>query len=194
MVQRGVFNSILLTALATMVLWGCENDPAEIEAMTRDSKEVEEAKGIKATFSQSGILKAILEAPLMYRVRGDTIYTEFPETLLVTFYNELGQQESVVSAHYARYLEMYRKVYLRDSVVVYNVKGDTLYADDLWWDQDQEIFYTERPVRIRSITQQLDGTGITAKSDFSKYTIHNPKGPVAIPEEIDPEGGQQPPQ
>jgi LPS export ABC transporter protein LptC len=179
---------ILKFLLVAGMLWlgACENDPAEIEAYTRESKEVEEAKDIKANFSQSGIMKAILEAPLMYRVKGDTIYTEFPKSILVTFYSDSGQVENIVKAKYARYYDLLRKVYMSDSVVVFNMKGDTLYAQDLWWDQNQELFFSEKPVKIRTIQQRLKGTGITAKSDFSKYTIHNPEGDVAIPAEVNP--------
>lgn len=167
-------------------LYSCENDPTEVNAFTKEVKEVEEARDIKANFSQSGKMKAILEAPIMYRVKADTVYTEFPKSVFVTFYNDSGTVDNIVKAKYARYFDLLRKVYMTDSVVVYNTKGDTLYAQDLWWDQNKELFYSENPVRIRTITQKLKGTGITAKSDFSKYTIHNPEGDVAIPEDINP--------
>jgi LPS export ABC transporter protein LptC len=121
----------------------------------------------------------------MFRVRADTIYTEFPESIHVTFYNETGAIDNIVKARYAKYYEMLRKVYMRDSVVVYNTT-DTLYAKDMWWDQNEEIFYSTNPVRVRTVSQKLNGTGITAKSDFSKYSIQNPVGDVAIPEEINP--------
>jgi LPS export ABC transporter protein LptC len=166
-------------------LLSCENDPAEIEAMRMNSKEIEEGRGIEATFSQSGKLKAILKAPLMYRVKSDTIYTEFPNSIYVTFYNEQGGIDNILRANYAQYLELLNKVYLRDSVVVYNTT-DTLYAEDLWWDQNTELFYTYRPVRVKTPTQNLIGTGITAKSDFTKYSIIDPKGDVAIPDNINP--------
>lgn len=166
-------------------LFSCENDPAEIEAMRMNSKEIEEGRGIEATFSQSGKLKAILKAPLMYRVKSDTFFTEFPKSIFVTFYNEQGGIDNILSANYAKYLEQLNKVYLRDSVVVYNAT-DTLYAEDLWWDQNTELFYTYRPVKVRTPTQKLTGTGITAKSDFTKYSIIDPKGDVAIPDDINP--------
>ena len=171
--------------LSSIGLTSCENDPAEVEAYRRITRETEEARNISATFSQSGNLKAILEAPLMYRIKGDTIKTEFPESVHVTFYDTSGSIESIVRSDFAEYLEFLRKVYMRDSVVVYNMKGDTLFAEDMWWDQDQEIFYSNNPVRIRTLTQKLRGTGIRAKADFSKYTIENPVGDVAIPEDID---------
>lgn len=171
----------LLLALACS---SCENDPAEVDALTKPALEVEEAGNITGTLSQGGLLKAILKAPQMLRVKGDTLYTEFPESIHVDFYNEQGVLESTVQARYARYFELLRKVYLRDSVVVYNTQGDTLFAEDLWWDQNREIFYSDRNVRVVQPTQQLTGTGITATADFSKQTIRDPRGPVALPPEF----------
>ena len=56
----------------------------------------------------------------------------------------------------------------------------------LWWDQNANIFYTEKVVRIRTKTQQLDGTGLWALANFSKYTIKNTTGIVGIPESVKP--------
>lgn len=169
------------------LILACENDPEEVVAMTKPSRDIEEAKNIKAIYSQSGNLSAILEAPLMYRVKDDTIYTEFPESVKVTFYKDSsGIVESVIEGNYAKYYEMLRKIYIRDSVIVINISGDTLYAQDLWWDQNQEIFYSLNPVRVRTLTQKLDGTGIQAKADFSNYNISNPRGVVAMPSDINP--------
>ena len=40
------------------------------------------------------------------------------------------------------------KVYLKDCVVVINIlKGDTLRCQELWWDQNTQKFYTNKPAR-----------------------------------------------
>lgn len=160
---------------------GCENNPEEINALTRKVVEVEEGKDIRALFSQAGNRKAYLTAPYMRRVKADTLYAEFPQSIHVDFYNEQQQLQNVVTARYARYFESLAKVFLRDSVVVYNMNGDTLRCKTLWWNQNEELFYTSDTVVIHTITQQLCGTGFRAKSDFSKYTIDNTVGTVLMP-------------
>jgi LPS export ABC transporter protein LptC len=183
--QLSRFSFFGLCLAACGLILACENDPEEVVAMTKPSRDIEEAKNIKAIYSQSGNLTAILEAPIMYRVKDDTIYTEFPESVKVTFYKDSsGIVESVIQGNYAKYYELLSKVYIKDSVVVINISGDTLYAQDLWWDQNQEIFYSLNPVRVRTLTQKLDGTGIQAKADFSNYNISNPRGVVALPTDI----------
>jgi len=174
---------IVLGAILALSATGCENNPQEITALTKKVVEVEEGKNIKGIFSQSANLKAYLSAPLMKRVKADTLYVEFPASIHVDFYNETRQLQNVVNAKYARYFESMGKVFLRDSVVVYNTTGDTLYCKTLWWDQAQEIFYTYDYVIVKTIPQQLRGVGFRAKSDFSKYTIRKVVGTVLMPGE-----------
>jgi hypothetical protein len=88
-----------------------------------------------------------------------------------------------VTAKYACYFQSLGKVLLKDSVVVYNMTGDTLYCKTLWWDQVQQEFYTADSVVVRTITQTIDGTSFWAKSDFSKWTINNPVGSILLPGE-----------
>jgi LPS export ABC transporter protein LptC len=175
--------ALILAVTSALLAAACENDPQEVDALSRKVIEVEEGKNIEAIFSQSASLKAILKAPLMNRVKDDTLYVEFPKSLYVEFFDEEEKLQNVVKARYARYFESQGLVFLRDSVMVYNIAGDTLHCKTLWWNQSQEIFYTDDSVVINTPMQQLRGTGFWAKSDFTKYTIRNTIGTVVIPEE-----------
>lgn len=173
----------LIICSAIVIATACENNVQEVTALTRKVQEVEEGKNIKAIFSRSANLAAYLTAPTMQRVKGDTQYVDFPNTIHVDFYNDLRVLQNVVTAKFARYYEGLNKVFLKDSVVVYNMVGDTLLCQTLWWNQTEELFYTDDSVYIRSLTRNLRGTGFRSKSDFSKYTIDNVMGPVLLPGE-----------
>ena len=169
----------ILAALFTgcFFLTGCENDIHVVQDLGRKKIGVEEARGIQSYLSMGGILKAKLRAPLMLTTETDTPKIEFPNTLHVDFYNDSTQIESQLFAKYGRYLQNENKVYLRDSVVVFNIKHDTLRTSELYWDQNREIFYTDKEVFIHQHNpgQYIDGVGLTAKQDFSSYTITNIK-------------------
>ena len=173
----------LILCSAVVTTMACENNVQEVTALTRKVQEVEEGKNIKGLFSRSGNLSAYLTAPRMQRVKGDTPYVDFPQTIHVDFYNNNRQLESVVTAKFARYYEGLNQVFLKDSVVVYNMSGDTLLCQTLWWHQAEELFFTKDSVYIHGLTRNLRGTGFRAKSDFSKYTIDNVAGPVQLPAE-----------
>ncbi|HNK27423.1 MAG TPA: LPS export ABC transporter periplasmic protein LptC, partial [Ferruginibacter sp.] len=83
--------------------------------------------------------------------------------------------DSRLDARYGKYLETESKVFLKDSVVVINVLGDTLYCQELWWDRNRKgsEFFTDKPVRIRRKLQIIDGTGMEARQDFKEWVIRN---------------------
>lgn len=144
---------------------------------------VEEARNIESYLSQDGRLKAKLTAPLMLRVMADTLYIEFPETLHSDFYDDSGKVETWLDAKYGKYFENLNKVYLRDSVVVINVKGDTLRSPDLWWDQSARIFYTDSPATYFGVNRRIYGDkGLVATQDLNSITFKRPTGTVRVPE------------
>ena len=133
------FQSLLIFSF--VFIFGCENDKKVIDEWTRNVVLNEEAINIETYFSQKGVMKAKLKAPLMIRVpKIDSPYVEFPKKLHVDFYNDSIVIESWLDSKYGKYFENQNKVYLKDSVVVITDKGDTLKAHDLWWDQNAKLF------------------------------------------------------
>lgn len=163
-------------------LWGCENSDKAIQEWTETKVLAEEAHNINTLFSQNGRMRARLTAPLMLRYTTDTVYVEFPRSLHVDFYDSTGKKESEVSALYGKYFETTNRVYLRDSVVVANVQGDTLRCPDLWWNQSTGKFYTDKMVRVKTSDQQVNGgRGLEADQDLTNITIFETTGVIAAP-------------
>lgn len=153
----------------------------QITDLSKKVEQVEEARGVRSLFSQSGRLKAILQAPLMLRHLGDSVVIEFPTTLHVDFYDSLNKIESYLDARYARYVENRSLVLLRDSVRVINRQGDTLKTQELWWDQNARKFYTDSLVRIVQKDKRINGgKGLEAGQDMSWYLIKEPVGTVLV--------------
>jgi len=161
-------------------IYGCENDPKVIDALTREVKDVEEGRNIEAYLSQEGMMKAKLTAPIMFReLKADTPHVEFPRALHVDFYNDSAQVETWLDCKYGKYFETLDKVYLRDSVIVINIKGDTLRSPDLWWDQKSKMFYTDSVAEYHRIDKHIfGGKGLVATQDMSEVTFKFPTGTV----------------
>lgn len=164
-------------------IFSCENDKDKVKAWTEKVIMKEEAIDIDSYLSQNGVMKARLKAPLMIRVYADTIYVEFPKTLHVDFYDDSTNVESRLDSRYAKYFESLNKVYLRDSVVVITVKGDTLRSPDLWWDQNSKMFYTDKYAIYHGIGKNIyGGKGLTATQDLSSVIFNQPTGTVQVSE------------
>ncbi len=178
--QAALFSSCLF-------FFSCENDQKTIDEWTGKRELVEEAKNIQSYLSQNGVLKAKLVAPVMIRFEGDTVYTEFPQRLHVDFYDSAAKRESWLDARFGKYFESLNKVLLRDSVIVINIKGDTLQTPELWWDQNTKKFYTDKEVRIAQKTKHIyGGKGMIADQDLSNIEIKFPTGNVLMDNSVLP--------
>ena len=179
------YSTFLVSCTLFLVLFfsSCENDPKVIEDWTKNVEMKEEAKIVESYLSQGGTIKAKLNAPLMYRHQKDTIMTEFPNTLRVEFYGDSLKTESWLFSKYGIYYDNLNKVFLRDSVVVINLEGDTLRTPELWWDQNSGKFYTDKPSRIDGKDKHIFcRDGIDGPQDLNVITCHYPTGPFNMKE------------
>jgi hypothetical protein len=160
---------------------GCENDPKTIKEWTEKKIMIEEARDIESYLSQNGEMKAKLSAPLMLRVPADSFYIEFPNTLHIDVYDSNAVVESWISALYGKYFENHNLAYLRDSVTVINIQGDTLICPDLWWDQNKQIFYTDKYAEYRTKDKYIyGGKGLLATQDLRSIIFKEPTGTVLV--------------
>ena len=166
----------------------CENTQEDINRFNSTKVMQEEATGIVSYISQQGKMKAKLTAPLLLRVMADTQYVEFPRSLHVDFYDDSTKIETWLDSKYGKYFENYNKVYLRDSVVVITLKGDTLRCHDLWWDQNKGLFFTDSVATYRSPGNDITGgKGMEATQDLKIVKFKYPLGTVQINESGFPE-------
>lgn len=184
MPRQTITGRILVFIVCCMCLYACENNINDVKALSQKKVSVEEGIDIESFLSQQAKVKARLTAPLMKRYQTETPYVEFPHTLHVDFYNDTLKVESRLKANYGKYNLNERKVFLKDSVVVFNLKGDTMWCRELWWDQQKEQFYTDKPVRIHQPDKpMIYGQGLTAAQNFSWFTLKSVTGTVLVPKE-----------
>lgn len=180
------YNKILIAAFIASCFFvcSCENKLETVRDLGKKKIGVEEAVDIESYLSQGGKLRAKLTAPLMLRHQLDTPKIEFPRSLHVNFFDDSMHVESQLKARYGRYLENESKVFLRDSVKVYNIKGDTLHSKELYWDQRAQKYYTDKNVIVifTNPPQKTYGTGLVADQSLKNITVYNPKGFIMIPD------------
>jgi len=170
---------ISILKIIAALFWGCiflqacVNDEKDVKEFFQRKLGVDEAHDIESYLSQGGKMKARLRSPLMYRYQDTLPRVEFPKTLHVDFFDDSTKIESQLNAMYGRYLEGKNKVFLRDSVVVFNMKNhDTLKCKELWWDQNKQRFYTDKPVRIHRPDMIMIGVGLSAPQDFKSFEMY----------------------
>jgi LPS export ABC transporter protein LptC len=151
------------------------------EAMEKTNMGEDRGKDVTILYSKGGHVSARLFAHTFVRaVSATRPYTEMKDGLKVEFFDDSLQIKNTLTAGYARGYERENNVLIRDSVHIVNDRGEHLYTSELVWNQKMQKFFTEKPVRIVTATQILNGTGMKASQDFSSYQIENLTGEVQV--------------
>lgn len=162
---------ILILALFFL---SCSNREADVQAIGQKYTGVDEANMVEAYMSAGGHMRARLRAPQMLRYQDTSSKVVFPKTMHVDFFQDSteGVIKSILDAHYGEYFEQRNMVFLKDSVRVVNTTGDTLFCNELWWSQNEQRFYTDKPVRIHRPDMIMIGVGLSAPQDFSYFEMY----------------------
>ena len=186
--------SCLFLFVVNLALVGCVNDMEEVKAIVEDEKllPVEVADSIQIIYTDSAILKVILEAGHLERYLGENPYLEMTEGVHVRFYNSLGRVESELRSNYAISYENTDVMEAREDVVVVNKEGETLNTEHLVWEEKTEKIHTEEFVKITTEDEVIFGHGFESNQDFTKYRIKKIKGTINLKEEEDVENAENP--
>lgn len=108
-------------------------------------------------------------------------FFEFPEGVDLTLLDD-NENESHVIADYAIVYDDTDLIDLRGNVVLDTHNKDTLFAEQLFYDQKRQWLFTNKPVRFRTKDQRIDGNGFDSDRNFSKANVLEVTGIVFLSE------------
>lgn len=124
------------------------------------------------SYSDSALLQMKMEAPLMeYYGKKEEPYSEFPEGIIVWFYDGKNEPTGHISARFGKYYEDKGLWEVSDSVVAINENNETLQTELLFWEEANDLIYTDKYVRITTEDQIARGYGLEADTRFSNWII-----------------------
>jgi LPS export ABC transporter protein LptC len=133
------------------------------------------AKVSEIIYTENGHVKLKVIAPITkyYQSREDP-HTEFPEGITVYTFSDSMEIESELTAKYANYFEKKGLWSASNNVVAKNSKGETLNTEQLFWDQNKKIIYTDEMVKITTTDGVQYGQGFLSDESFSSWEIKKP--------------------
>jgi LPS export ABC transporter protein LptC len=164
------------------VVSSCKSNLEKVNTLIdKSALDTEKADSVTLLYSSNGNIKAKLQSKTFIHAMDNTVpYVEMKDGLKITFFDAMQVTTSILTAKRGRYFETNNNVLLRDSVVVTNAKKDELLTEELVWNEQSKMFFTEKAVTIKTATQIIYGDGMEANQDFTQYKILNPKGIIAI--------------
>lgn len=135
---------------------------------------------INTILSDSGKFVMKLKAPTQSNFEGGDI--EWTEGAFVEYYDKAGEMiTTMFQANYVYYTSEEQLYRASGNVIVRNYEtGDELTTEELFWDEKEEEYYTEKFVTIISDGEVHTGEGLTANQGFSEYQILNPSGTFTL--------------
>ena len=173
--------SIILIIMGIM-LFSCENDINVINSLKIDENQaVESTYDVKMNISDSGKVLMLLESPQVDKYISDREYIEMPKGIHIIFYDSIGQVRSTLDADYAISYTGSKIMEAKNNVVAVNInKEQTLYTEELIWDQRKHAIFTENEVKIVTGNKILFGDGFTSDENFRDWEITHPRADLEM--------------
>ena len=167
--------------IAILAFSACVNKEEEIKQATRRSNvPVEVSENIEVLYSDSAIVKVMLEAPLLERYAIPEAYVELRKGVKLTFFENGKNVSSRLTAGYAISRDKEKVMEARNNVVVVNKEGDKLNTEHLVWDENTRMIHSNEFAKITTANEIIYGNGMEANEDFSKYKIKDVKGIINL--------------
>ncbi len=165
------------------MLFACKNDLKEINAFSSmlDSLPHLSAKEIQFVYSEYGKPEVMLSGPTMNHFDGDDPYMVFPDGFRVEFYDSLNVVKTTLIANYGINYQNKKLMIAKGNVIVNNYDThEILNTEELIWDQNTELIYSNKFVKITSDDGVLYGDGMESDQTFTKRRIINPTGEIIV--------------
>ena len=108
-------------------------------------------------------------------------FFEFPDGVDLDFFDEDSNKSNVI-ADYGLVYNNTNLIDLRGNVVLTTHNNDTLFAKQLYFDQNREWLFTNLPVRFRTNNEIINGNGFDSNSDFTNAEVLETFGIIYIDE------------
>lgn len=160
---------------------GCKNDLDEAKLITsRANVNIEKGKNVNIRYSDHGNTKIKAEAKTLTRFNVEKPYLEFTDGIKITFYSADGAVGTTMTADYASAVENSGIMTARKNVEVINAKGEKLNTEEIVWDEQKKVIYSNAFVKISTADEIIWGNGMEANEDFTDYVIKKVIGKVKV--------------
>jgi len=162
----------------TAILFSCESNFHDVQRFNSVAfNPIGESENINLKYTDSGRVSAILVSPLMKDyTQLENGYNEFPKGVDITLFDK-GVQKTRVLADYGIRYENTDIIDLQGNVRVSTLDGKLLTTEQLYFDQKNEWFYTEKYFKFTDGKgSNLEGPGVDFSKDFKVFNMQQNRG------------------
>jgi len=150
-----------------MMSVGCENNLKEVQKNSySEFVPSGDADTVNLKYTDSGKIKSVLISPKMLDYANvDFPFTEFPKGVDVTIYDKEGKR-TFIRSNFAVSYKQTNIIDLQGKVKITSEAGQMLETEQLYFDQKNQWFYTEKKFKLTDAKGGSTGQGIDFSKDF----------------------------
>lgn len=170
------------TSVIASVLFSCTNDFKEVrDFLAEQNRPIGIAQHAFHTYKDSGKITSKLMTPQLndFSNRRNHPYNEFPKGVKIINFENDGKDSVTVSGDYALSYSKTSMSELKGNVVVFNhSEGSTLKTEQLFWDQKNKYFFSEKRFILTTSTDTIRGVGFESRENLKKWVSRNITGDI----------------
>ena len=184
--MKGYFN-IRFKNIATLFLvamfFSCNNTLKEVQDLnTSTLAPMSIAENINTKYTDSGRLTSILVSPKMLNFTNREFpYYKFPNGIDLTLFDDEKNKNTVIADLAIVYSET-DIIDLQGNVVLTTSTNDTLFTEQLFYDQKKEWLFTNYPVKFRTKDYVTNGNGFDSNKNVTNAQVLEVTGRIFIDE------------
>ncbi|PAM92161.1 LPS export ABC transporter periplasmic protein LptC [Flavobacterium sp. IR1] len=157
----------IVTVLAVTLFFGCESNFKEVQKINfSEFVPGSDADTVNIKYTDSGRITGVLISSKMLDYSNLAFpFTEFPKGIDVTLYDK-KQKRTFIRSNYAVSYKQTGIIDLQGKVKITSETGQMLETEQLYFDQKNEWFYTERKFKLTDAKGVTHGQGIDFSKDF----------------------------
>lgn len=158
---------LVVTVFAVTLFFGCESNFKEIQKINfSEFVPGSDADMVNLKYTDSGRITAILvSSKMLDYTTVDFPFTEFPKGIDVTLFDKKAKK-TFIKSNYAISYKGTNIIDLQGKVKISTEDGKTLETEQLYFDQKNEWFFTERKFKLSDPKGTSNGQGIDFSKDF----------------------------
>lgn len=151
----------------------------DIGRFERDNPPDQEVKDAHVWRSEEGKPQLELDAPTIVQYRQPDTRTDYPDGVVLRFYDENRRVKTLIQAKKATSFDDKNILTATDSVVVIDyTNGDTVYLKDITWESNEDIIYSHHPVRAVNGPRVTYGDGFVSDGNMTNLRITRQRGTI----------------
>jgi len=153
--------------------------PTVLEDVKRKELPTHESWNTTITFSDSGIIKAVLHVGHLAKYENERT-TVLDGGVKVDFFNIRGEHTSVLTASGGKVDDHTHDFEAIGNVLVVSDSGTTLQTERLFWNNASRSVRTEEFVKIVSPKEEIQGHGFESDENLTNYKIFRVTGKTSM--------------